>query len=143
MRITWLTSPYLWFLGFILWVGYLFTLSSNPESVTPDAPGIPHCDKILHFGYFMGGAGLFTTWLLLWKGPTSRRAIRIFFPVALLLAIGALDEFQQSLSPGRSGNDPFDWLADALGSITGVFLANQFHSLFRKLSSRISHKSHN
>ena len=143
MRVAWLSSPLLWFLGFILWVGYLFTLSFNPESVTQGAPGIPHIDKILHFGYFMGGAGLFTNWLLLWKGSASRRVIRIFLPVALFLAIGALDEFQQSLSPGRSGNDPFDWLADALGAITGVLLANRFHALLVKLSSRVSEKSHN
>jgi VanZ family protein len=143
MRFPWLSSPHLWFLGFIFWVGYLFALSSNPESVTQGAPGIPHIDKILHFGYFMGGAGLFTTWLLLWKGPSSRGAIRIVLPVALFLAIAAMDEFQQSLSPGRSGNDPFDWLADALGSITGVLLANRFHSLLMKFSYRAPEKSHN
>jgi len=82
----------------------------------------------------MGGAGLFTTWLLLWKGTTSRHAIRIVLPIAFLLTVAALDEFQQSLSPGRSGNDPFDWLADALGSITGVWLANRFHALLGKLA---------
>jgi len=120
-----------------LWVAYLFSLSSNPESVTQGAPQIPHIDKILHFGYFMGGAGLFTTWLLLWKGPASRRTIRFILPITLLLAFAALDEIQQSFSPGRSGNDPFDWLADALGSITGVILANRFHSLIQKFSSPV------
>ncbi len=142
MNIEFLRHPRLWLTGFLLWVGYLFTLSSNPESVTQGAPGIPHVDKILHFGYFMGGAGLFTTWLLLWKGTTSRSAIRIVLPIVLLLSIAALDEFQQSLSPGRSGNDPFDWLADALGAITGVWLANRFHAPFLNLSSGSKEKSH-
>lgn len=141
MRFTWLTSPHPWCLGCVLWAWYLFTLSSNPESVTQGAPGIPHVDKILHFGYFMGGAGLFTTWLLLWKGTTSRRAIRIVLPIAFLLTVAALDEFQQSLSPGRSGNDPFDWLADALGSLSGVWLANRFHALLLNLSSGFREKS--
>lgn len=141
MRLPWLSSPHPWSLGFLLWVAYLFSLSSNPESVTQGAPQIPHIDKILHFGYFMGGAGLFTTWLLLWKGPASRRAIRFILPITLLLAFAALDEIQQSLSPGRSGNDPFDWLADALGSITGVILANRFHSLIQKFSSPVPENS--
>lgn len=135
MRFPWLISPQPWLLSFVIWAWYLFNLSSNPDSVTQGAPEIPQIDKILHFGYFMGGAGLFTTWLLLWKGTDSHPTIRIFLPIALLLGIAALDEFQQSLSPGRTGNDPFDWLADALGSITGVWLANRFHSLFVKISS--------
>lgn len=88
----------------------------------------------------MGGAGLFTTWLLLWKGTTSRRAIRLFLPIAFLLTVAALDEFQQSLSPGRSGNDPFDWLADALGSITGVFVAHRLHGFLLKFSSHVPNK---
>jgi VanZ family protein len=82
----------------------------------------------------MGGAGLFTTWLLLWKGATSHYSIRYILPIAVLCALGALDEFQQSLSSGRSGNDPMDWLADTLGAVTGVILANRFHWLLQKFS---------
>ena len=140
MRLRWLSSPYLWFFGFISWAVYLFTLSSNPESVTQGAPGLPHIDKVLHFGYFLGGAGLFTTWLLLWQRSDSRRIIHVVLPVAVFLAIGALDEFQQSLSPGRSGNDPFDWLADVLGAATGAYLANRLHPFLLKISLHPSKK---
>ena len=143
MSLPWISSPRLWIAGFLWWVGYLFMLSSNPGSVTEGAPQIPHIDKILHFGYFMGGAGLFTTWLLLRKGLESRRAIRIILPIVLFCAIAALDEIQQSFSPGRSGNDPFDWLADALGSITGILLANRFHPNFRKISSSVQENLQN
>lgn len=136
-------SPRLWFAGFLCWAAYLFTLSSNPGSVTGGAPGIPHIDKILHFGYFLGGAGLFTTWLLLWKGPHSRRAIRFMVPIAILCLFAALDEIQQSLSPGRSGNDFLDWLADAIGSVTGVLIANRFHHILRIFSSPVPEKSQN
>jgi VanZ family protein len=129
------TSPGIWLLGFIVWCAYLFTLSSNPGSVTEGAPEIPHIDKILHFGYFMGGGGLLTTAILLWKGTATHPSIRIAIPLALLCTIAALDEWRQSFSPGRSGNDPIDWTADALGSLTGIFLANRFHALLRKISS--------
>lgn len=136
MRLPCLASPHPWLLSFLFWVGYLFSLSSNPESVTEGAPAIPHIDKILHFGYFMGGAGLFSTWLLLAKGRNLRPSVRILLPIALFAIIAALDELQQSFSPGRSGNDPFDWLADTLGATTGVLLGNRFHPLLTKISSR-------
>lgn len=135
MSLPWLAKKRLWFAGFLCWAAYLFTLSSNPGSVTGGAPQIPNIDKILHFGFFMGGAGLFTTWLLLWKGQDSLRVIRIVLPIALLCVIAAFDEIEQSFSPGRSGNDPLDWLADAIGSVSGVLLANRFHFILRKISS--------
>ena len=143
MALPWISSPRLWLAGFLLWAAYLFILSSNPGSVTEGAPQIPHIDKILHWGYFMGGAGLFTTWLLLRHGTDSRRALRIFLPIALLCAIAAFDENRQSFSPARSGNDPIDWLADAIGSVTGVLIANRFHFILQKLSSPLPKNSCN
>ncbi len=136
-------SPVTWLFGFIIWAAYLFSLSTNPGSVTEGAPQIPHIDKILHFGYFMGGGGLLATAILLWKGTSCHPSIRIVFPLALLLTIAAFDEWQQSLSPGRSGNDPIDWTADALGALTGILIANRFHALFRRLSSPATEISQN
>ncbi len=143
MGLPWLSSPRPWFAGFLCWAAYLFILSSNPGSVTEGAPQVIHVDKILHFGYFMGGAGLLTTWLLLWKGPGCRRAFRIVLPIVFLCLIAALDEIQQSFSPGRSGNDPFDWLADALGTIAGTLIANRFHPILLKFNTRIPQNSRN
>ncbi len=84
----------------------------------------------------MGGGIIFATWILLWKGAAARPLVRFIIPLAVLACLGALDEYRQSFTPGRSGNDPFDWLADVLGSATGLFLANRFHHLFLKFSSR-------
>ena len=36
--------------------------------------------------------------------------------------IGRLDEYHQSFTPGRTGNDNGDWLADILGSIGGAWV---------------------
>ena len=33
--------------------------------------------------------------------------------------IGALDEYHQTFTPGRSGNDPWDLLADTVGAAAG------------------------
>ena len=42
--------------------------------------------------------------------------------VVLGAAYGASDEYHQTFVPGRSGNDPGDWLADTIGTTAGVLL---------------------
>ena len=134
-------SPVPWFLGFALWAAYLFTLSANPGSVTGGAPQIPHIDKILHFGYFLGGGGLLAMAMLLWERATLRPVPKILVPLAILWLIAGIDEWWQSFSPGRSGNDPIDWLADALGSLAGVLLAKGLHPRFLKIFSPSPHSA--
>lgn len=51
--------------------------------------------------------------------------------VVVIALIGALDEYHQSFTPGRSGNDPFDWLADLLGAIAGAFTFKHIHHLLK------------
>jgi len=130
-----LASPRLWLCAVILWALALYMLSSLPRVAPAEAPEIPHFDKVMHFGYFMGGAFLFTTHLLLKHGLNARRLLRIVFPILLFAVIGALDEYHQSFTPERSGNDPFDWLADLLGAATGIFIAHRLHHLLLKISS--------
>jgi VanZ family protein len=36
--------------------------------------------------------------------------------------IGALDEFHQTFTPGRSGNEPWDWLADVTGGVLAAWI---------------------
>ena len=48
------------------------------------------------------------------SGRTAMWAAVLFCAV-----IGASDEFHQSFVPNRSGNDPWDWLADTLGGMVG------------------------
>ena len=130
-----LRAPNFWLTSLILWAATLYTLSSFSKTLPDGGPEIPHIDKVLHFGYFMGGGIIFATWILLQKGTSARLLIRFAIPLAILACVGVLDEYHQTFTPGRSGNDPFDWLADVLGSATGLFLANRFHPLFLKLSS--------
>jgi VanZ family protein len=127
-------SPRLWLFAVFLWAATLFLLSSLSAVPHVDGPEIPHLDKVMHFGYFMGGAFLFTTHILLKHGPAARPTVRILFPILLFAVIGALDEYHQTFTPGRSGNDPFDWLADVLGAAAGTLLAHRLHPLLLKFS---------
>lgn len=127
-----LSSPRFWLISVIVWALVLYTLSALSNVNPVDAPQIPHLDKILHFGFFMGGAFLFTTHLLLKHGVTAHSVIRVVTPILLFAVIGALDEYHQSFTLGRSGNDPFDWLADLLGASMGTHLANLLHPLLLK-----------
>lgn len=34
--------------------------------------------------------------------------------------VGIIDEYHQTFTPGRTGNDLGDWIADILGSIAGA-----------------------
>ncbi|MFD2257388.1 VanZ family protein [Luteolibacter algae] len=108
----------------------------------PDGgPQIPHFDKFLHFSYFSFGGILFATWLLLKKTTRLATPKHLLIPLIALSIIGVLDEYHQSFTPGRSGNDPFDWLADVFGALFGIIIANRFHGPFRNFSSRVTKMS--
>jgi len=110
--------PKLYIIGWVTWFVVLWILSSgNPAP--KNGPDIPHFDKIVHFGYFLGGAGLFAAWRR-FTSPTAP-ALNIIVLTTLVGAIvGAIDEYHQSFTPGRTGNDVYDWLADLTGSFAGV-----------------------
>jgi VanZ family protein len=97
-----LVSPRLWLLSVILWAIPLFLLSSLPATPHVDGPEIPHMDKVMHFVYFMGGAFLFATHQLLKYGRAAHAMILVATPILLFALIGALDEYHQTFTPGRS-----------------------------------------
>lgn len=130
-----LATPHLWLIALISWATTLFILSSLTPTLPTAGPQIPHLDKLLHFGYFLGGGLILATYLRLKKGTHTPPLTRFLTALIPLAIIGALDEYHQTFTPGRSGNDPLDWLADLLGSATGILLAHLIHPLLLKLSS--------
>lgn len=94
------------------------------SSLTPDElPSAAHLvwDKLNHvLAYALGG------WLaataLRRSRPSSSVIGAIVTVVALIAAFGALDELWQEFTPGRSGGDVYDWIADALGATAGAAL---------------------
>lgn len=118
--------PNFWLVALFVWFGVLWILSSGTHPGIP-MPPIDFFDKIEHFGYFFGGAGLLSAYLFR-KNPASPRW-RIIIPsvIVVMALVGWMDEYHQSFVPGRSGNDPFDWLADVIGASVGACVFKVAH----------------
>jgi VanZ family protein len=123
-------SPNFWLTGFILWFVVLSALSSFALPGKLNAP-IDHFDKIAHFGFFFGGSGLLCAYLFR-RNPDEPNWPKIIITAILVIAVvGVLDEFHQSFTPHRSGNDPLDWLADVLGATAGALTFKRVHFLLK------------
>jgi VanZ family protein len=91
----------------LLWALLILGASSISGESLPSS-FIPHLDKVVHLGVY-GVLGF-----LLARTPLS------FFSIIILAAFfGMLDEFYQSLTPGRIP-DFMDWVADLVGICLGV-----------------------
>ncbi len=125
-----LARPWIWALGWIIWLSVLWILSGGPPPVENDDVGIPHIDKILHAGYFFGGAGMLCAYLwLLQKKKSTFRSLMIL-SLLILGGVGISDEYHQSLNPERTGNSWADFAADLVGSALGavVFWRSKDHA---------------
>ena len=102
-----------------VWLGGLWLLSSLPGNKI-HLPSVAYADKVAHFAYFLGG-GFLLAWLVrgLVKWVSWRVALVTF---ALIAVVGAVDELHQTWTPGRSGGDRGDWLADVSGGLTGAWI---------------------
>lgn len=118
--------PALWLGAFVVWFSTLWWLSSKVQHFPPGLD-FRFSDKLIHFGYFFGGAGLLSAFLyrLQPERPDWRRIFLLTFLVVGLT--GALDEWHQSHVPGRSGNDPADLCADLTGALAGTLVFRRFH----------------
>jgi VanZ family protein len=118
----------------LCWLSGLWILSSLSGS-SVKLPTFPHVDKVAHAVYFLVG-GFLSAWLL--RVLVQWPAWRIVTVVVLtLVAVGALDEIHQLFTPGRSGADFGDWLADGTGGLIGACIFLSFYGLL----TRITHSS--
>ena len=119
----WVKKRWLWWLGVAVWLTALWVLSAN--STLPSGPSFPLKDKLLHCTYFCGGAACFLI-ALFGKRSSLPDWRSLVLPGFLFTAIvGALDEFHQTFTPGRSGNDPWDWLADVTGGMLAAWIVGR------------------
>lgn len=123
---------FIWISVWVIWFVTLWFLSSLQPS-TPKGPEIPHFDKVQHFVYFAIGGVLFSGWLKIKRPPMTALSI-ILLTTLIGATVGAVDEYHQTFTPGRSGNDPYDWTADLLGSFFGAFCCLRL--LFPQTSSK-------
>ena len=123
-------NPKFWLGAFLLWFVTLWLFSSF-SGVSDYSPPIDHIDKVQHFGYFFGGSGLLCAYLYR-RNPVRPNWKFIGVCAVLVLGlVGCADEFHQSFTPGRSGNDPYDLMADVLGAVVGVFTFKRIHYLLK------------
>jgi VanZ family protein len=103
----------------VVWFTGLWMLSSMKGDQI-DLPSFDHADKVAHFSYFLAGGFLFA-WMV-------RRSVKwtdwriALLTLALMGAVGAVDEVHQFWTPGRSGADHGDWLADVSGGLAGAWI---------------------
>jgi VanZ family protein len=116
-----------------LWLTGLWLLSSLPGDEVK-LPSFTYADKVAHFAYFAGG-GFLLAWLLrrLVKWPSWCVALVVF---AIIGLVGAVDELHQTYTPGRSGGDRGDWVADVSGGFTGAWI---FLIIYVLLVTRTTH----
>jgi VanZ family protein len=119
-----------WWAGVVVWAAVLYLLSDNSHPQT--GPEFPFKDKVLHCLYFSGGAFCFV--LALFGVRVAPVTLTQALVCGLLFAAvcGGLDEWHQSFTPGRMGNDWGDWLADCTGGLLGGWLARACHQRFRR-----------
>lgn len=124
--------PATWLAAFLSWFGILWVLSERSRPLE-HVPRIPQFDKVLHFGWFFGGAGLLAAFLFRLRPSLPPSLLRGFLAALLLAGVGALDEWHQSWVLGRQGNSIPDWIADVAGAVAGLLV---FHRFGRSLLTR-------
>ncbi|MES2598593.1 MAG: VanZ family protein [Verrucomicrobiota bacterium] len=113
-------KPLLWWFAVLVWAVVLWNLSAN--ATLPSGPSFPLKDKVLHCTYFGMGAACFLL-ALFGKGTALPKKSHLGLGGFLFTGIiGALDEYHQTFTPGRSGNDPWDWLADVTGGLIAAWI---------------------
>ena len=115
-----LTRAWPWALAFLAWFLWLWYLSSLPRPLEDFQ--IRLSDKLVHILFFAGGGISFFCALRIGMPRLGVKKTSVITVLAIA-AVGILDEYHQSLVPGRSGNDWGDMLADAVGGGLGVLLA--------------------
>lgn len=111
------TRRRLYFVLFLGWVAFTFTLTSIPD---PDFDvGVPHADKLAHMAFYAVMAFLCTLWR---RECGAAAGAAILFAVVFAAAAGAADEAHQLFIPGRS-MDVRDWIFDSVGGFLGAGMA--------------------
>lgn len=125
-------NPVLWWSMVVVWFIALFIVSSM--SHLPPGPQIVNFDKIEHTVFYSLGAACFYLARRFARGPASPLAACLG-TVVFCMAVGAFDEWHQSFTPGRSGNDPYDWMADTLGGFVGALIGTVTYRVFAARTS--------
>jgi VanZ family protein len=128
-----LTSLALWSI-LACWAGAILWLSSLTPRELPEAAFLVS-DKLNHFIAFAVGGWLAASALRVSR-PQAGPFGCILLAVLLISAFGAIDEALQKFTPGRTGGDLYDWIADFLGAIAGALLTFSTHGRLERFLTR-------
>lgn len=104
--------------GIALWTIAIVVLSSmTPAQIREVAP-FRFWDKAAHFLAFAIGAANLAL-VLRWSTPWPHPWVALV-AIVTIITFAATDEIHQLFTPGRSGGDVLDWLADTLGAGAGT-----------------------
>jgi VanZ family protein len=120
-----LLATALWF-ALVVWAGGILWLSSLSPDKLPSAAFLTW-DKLNHFGAFAVGGWLAASALRTCR-PEARAFSSMATAIVLVAAFGAFDETIQLLTPGRTGADFYDWIADFLGAVAGALFSLLTHA---------------
>lgn len=120
-----LLATALW-LALLLWAGGILWLSSLSPAQLPSAAFLTW-DKLNHFVAFAVGGWLAAS-ALRTSRPDGRTLVTVATAIIFVAAFGAFDETIQLLTPGRTGADFYDWIADFLGAVAGAILSLLTHA---------------
>ena len=116
------------------WAGGVLWLSSLSPNELPRTAFLTW-DKFNHFIAFAVGGWLTASALRLSR-PATPVAGRLVLAIILVAAFGAFDEFVQLFTPGRTGADLYDWIADFLGAIAGALSTLTTHARLERFVAR-------
>jgi len=128
-----LLAGFLW-CALLGWAGGIVWLSLTTQGNLPTAAFL-FSDKSNHFIAFAIGGWLAATAL---RVSLARLPITgaILIAITLIGALGALDETLQTFTPGRTGGDLYDWIADFLGGGAGALLTLLTHARLERFITR-------
>ncbi len=111
------------FAGWTLVISYLSSLTSDDLQVMPSE--LLAQDKLVHALAFAVGGSLLGLAL---RHTTRLRGVRLFLGIVIAIGLfGAFDEIHQLFTPGRSGADFYDWIADMVGGSSAAFVYCWFY----------------
>ncbi|MCB0925233.1 MAG: VanZ family protein [Mycobacterium sp.] len=111
--------------GLGCWALSILWLSSLTPSELPESAFLLW-DKLNHVLAFTVGGWLAATALRVSR-PAMPAAWALFTAVVMIAAFGVLDETVQTMTPGRTGGDLRDWIADVIGAVIGALLSLTTH----------------
>lgn len=114
----------------VFWSAIIFFLLSIPGKDLPQAPRIPHLDKIIHTILF---AVLCCLWCCVWRARAKQSSLLVIILVCIILcsAYGIGMEYYQKYCVANRSFEMKDIYADTAGSVLGGLIA--FRSIKRQV----------